>query len=118
MATGLGISYVPTHGAKGQHNPNVFLKRQVYWARYIDWLLTTPLLLLDLALLAGLSPATTVSIMIVDVFMILTGLFSGLVPAAYSDGSRARWLFYAVSCVALLIILYTLIVNGRQGKSH
>lgn len=117
MATGLGISYVSTHNPNGHHNSNVLLKREVYWARYVDWLLTTPLLLLDLSLLAGLSPATTVSIIVVDVFMILTGLFSGLMPAAFNDGARARWLFYAISCIAFLVILYTLVVNGRQGMS-
>lgn len=28
-------------------------QRQIYWARYIDWVFTTPLLLLDLLLLAA-----------------------------------------------------------------
>ncbi len=27
--------------------------RQIYWARYVDWVFTTPLLLLDLLLLAA-----------------------------------------------------------------
>merc|ERR1711879_783168 len=33
--------------------------REVYWARYVDWSITTPLLLLDLCLLAGIDGAHT-----------------------------------------------------------
>lgn len=33
--------------------------RQIYWARYVDWFFTTPLLLLDILLIAGVPVGTT-----------------------------------------------------------
>jgi len=39
----------------------------IYWARYADWLFTTPLLLLDLALLAGADRNTIATLVGLDV---------------------------------------------------
>ncbi len=58
----------------------------VYWARYADWLFTTPLLLLDIGLLAGASNRDMASLITIDAFMIVTGLAATLmkVPVARS----------------------------------
>ena len=40
-----------------QYRGNNF--RLIYWARYVDWFFTTPLLLLDILLLAGAPIGTT-----------------------------------------------------------
>ncbi|KAK4690043.1 hypothetical protein P7C73_g47, partial [Tremellales sp. Uapishka_1] len=115
MATGLGVSYVPIHEqAKGG---TVHFLREVYYARYIDWLFTTPLLLLSLALLAGLSPADTLMVVLADIFMIVTGLFAGVVPSRLDAGQRSRWLFYAISCIAFLGIFVTLYQGGRKAAA-
>lgn len=45
---------------------------EVFWGRYIDWLVTTPLLLLELGQVAGLRPKLLAGVMGADVFMILT----------------------------------------------
>jgi len=117
MATGMGTAFVPihNHGAKGSV---VHLFREVYYARYIDWLITTPLLLLSLALLAGLSPADTVLVIFFDVFMVVTGLLGGLVNARYSTGERARWFYFAISCVAFLGIWWVLISGGAKAAKQ
>ena len=49
-----------------------------YWARYVDWFFTTPLLLLDLALLAGATKEAIVWLLGLDVMMIATGFFAGI----------------------------------------
>ena len=49
-----------------------------YWARYVDWFFTTPLLLLDLALLAGASKEAIVWLIGLDLGMIATGFFAGV----------------------------------------
>ena len=82
--------------------------RQVYWARYVDWSVTTPLLLLDLAFLAGLSGANILVAVVADVIMILTGLF-----AAFTVNEGPKWGWYAMACIAYLIVVYQLAVNGR-----
>ena len=116
MATGLGVTFVPIH-YHGHAASNYRFLRELFYARSIDWLFTTPLLLLSLAFLSGLSPYETTLAILADVFMIVTGLFASLVPARWAPGERARWGFFTVSCVAFLWIWWILITNGLKGES-
>ncbi|CAD0087867.1 unnamed protein product [Aureobasidium vineae] len=114
MATGHGISYHRTTVTDShRHVPDTThdVYRQVYWARYVDWSLTTPLLLLDLALLAGLSGGHIILAIVADVIMVLTGLF-----AAYgSEGTPQKWGWYAIACIAYLVVIWMLAVHGRAN---
>ncbi|ESZ98609.1 opsin-1 [Sclerotinia borealis F-4128] len=96
------------------HTPDTFehVYRQVFWARYVDWSLTTPLLLLDLSFLAGLNGANILVVIVADLVMVLTGLF-----AAYHNDGAAKWGWYAMGCVALLVIMYQMIIPGRRAVS-
>ena len=114
MATGDGISYNKiTKVESHKHVPDTeqVIYRQVYWARYVDWSVTTPLLLLDLALFAGLNGASILVAVVADVIMILTGLF-----AAFGD-EQQKWGWYAIACIAYLVVVYQLAFNGRQAAS-
>lgn len=117
MATGDGVNYnkiVETTSHKhGLPDTEDIVYRQVYWARYVDWSVTTPLLLLDLALLAGLAGANILVALVADEIMILTGLF-----AAYGTGDGQKWGWYAWACIAYLVIVYQLIVNGRGAAAN
>jgi bacteriorhodopsin len=75
----------------------------IYWARYADWLFTTPLLLLDLALLANADRNTIGALIGLDGIMIITGLVGAL-----SKTVVARYVWWTVSTIALLFILYYL----------
>jgi bacteriorhodopsin len=77
----------------------------IYWARYADWLFTTPLLLLDLALLAGADRNTIATLLGLDVLMIGTGAVGAL--ATTSPGVRIAW--WGISSAALVILLYVLV---------
>ena len=77
-----------------------------HWARYVDWIVTTPLLLLALAFTAlartpDKRPHVTllVGLVAADVFMILTGLVADLSPYPL------RYLWYGLGCAALAVIL-------------
>lgn len=83
--------------------------REVYWARYVDWSVTTPLLLLDLALLAGLSGANILVAVVADLIMILSGLF-----AALTSEPSSKWGYYAIAVIAYLVVVYQLAINGRH----
>ena len=82
--------------------------RDFYFARYVDWSVTTPLLLLGLSLTALHSPfrrwALLLGLLFTDVYMIVTGLFAGLSPT----GSAAKWTWYLISSGAFLFIYYAL----------
>lgn len=112
MACGDGISwhyFDVKHHPKHGHAFKQASKRQVYWARYVDWSLTTPLLLLDLCLLAGLNGAHILMVIVADLVMVLTGLF-----AAYGkEGTPSKWGYYAIACIAYLVIVWHLAFHGR-----
>ncbi|RKL21281.1 hypothetical protein BFJ68_g2549 [Fusarium oxysporum] len=52
--------------------------RQVFWARYVDWTLSTPLLVVELCLLAGVDGAHTIFAVIANVIFVLAGAFSAV----------------------------------------
>jgi len=93
MATGSGFAFHHIR-IREQHKHGVpdtirHVFRQVFYARYIDWLFTTPLLLLDLSLLANLNGANILIAILADVIMILTGLFAAF--GREDNGSEWGW---------------------------
>jgi bacteriorhodopsin len=114
MAVGEGITYhkIAIKESHHKHMPDTYqiIYRQVYWARYVDWFLTTPLLLLDLSLLAGLAGANILVAIVADLIMVLTGLF-----AAFGHGRGQKWGWFTIACIAYLTIVYQLAVNGRAA---
>ena len=78
-----------------------------YFARYIDWLFTTPILLTALTMTAMYTgmhkPGLLVGIILSDVIMIVTALFFGLTGVAW-----IKWTWFAISCGAFLAIYYVI----------
>lgn len=103
MASGIGKTLVHSDP---HHRSNY---REVFYARYIDWALTTPLLLLDLTLLSGLPIAETVTTIIANEIMIITGLLAALHPSLHY-----RWGFYTFSCIAFVYVVFSLVTSARQ----
>lgn len=87
--------------------------RDFYFARYVDWTITTPLLLLGLSLAALSVPfrrwAIVLGLLATDVYMIVTGLIGGASPTASSE----KWIWYLISSGAFLFIYYGLWVPIR-----
>ncbi|RDW88282.1 putative opsin-1 [Coleophoma cylindrospora] len=114
MATGDGVSFAHTVIRESHKHTGVdtvtHVFRQVFWARYIDWSLTTPLLLLDLAFLAGMNGASILVVVVADVIMVLLGLF-----AAFGKNDAQKWGWYGMACLAYLVIVYQLVVSGRRA---
>jgi bacteriorhodopsin len=89
--------------------------------RYVDWLLTVPLLLIELLLVMRLSRGETVS-----KGWLLGGLAALMVllgyPGEISDDAGTRWLWWSLSMIPFLIILYQLFIGlgdaiARQPES-
>ena len=85
-----------------------------YWARYADWVVTTPLLLTALWMTATTRldkrphVPTLITLVSADVVMILSGLVADL-----SEGS-ARLVFYGIGVVALLVVFWTTFTSLRR----
>lgn len=81
--------------------------------RYVDWLLTVPLLLIELILVMGLSSSETFKKSLrlggLAVLMILLGY-----PGEISDEAGTRWLWWSLSMIPFLFIVYELFV-GLSG---
>ncbi len=105
MATGYGAITVDGGPGVGE--------TQIFWARYADWLFTTPLLLVDLCLVADADRRTIAALATLDVFMVATGLAG----AVSGRGQTVRIVWWAVSTGALLVILYVLFdrISARIG---
>ena len=78
--------------------------QKVTYARYIDWIVSTPLLVMSLSF-TGMLLVDKVgwlkgSLLFTQVVMIATGLVAELSPAS------EQWYWYVMGCVALVIILY------------
>lgn len=90
-------------------NYSSYPTRQVFYARYIDWFVTTPLLLTDLMLLAGLPWSTIIFTIVMDEIMIVTGLFGALTPSSY------KWGYFTFGMVAYFFVAWVLIVEARTN---
>jgi len=84
------------------------LNREIFYVRYIDWFITTPLLLLDLLLTAGMPWPTILWVILVDEVMIVTGLVGALVKSSY------KWGYFVFGCAALFYILWVLVWEARR----
>lgn len=73
--------------------------------------ITTPLLLMDLLLTAGMPWPTILFVILVDEVMIVTGLVGALVRSSY------KWGYFTFGCVALLYILWHLVWESRRNAS-
>ena len=116
MATGHGITVQKiTIREQHDHVPDTFkeVHRQVFWARYVDWSLTTPLLLLDLGLLAGMSGGHIIMAIVADLIMILTGLFAAL----GEEGTPQKWGWYTIACIAYIFVIWHLALNGGANAT-
>ena len=110
MATGQGLVLLPKPDADGA-------KYIFYFARYIDWAFTTPLLLVSLAITgmhAGHKRAGAITGMVLaDVMMIVTGF-------AFS-ASEVPWMkvtWFVISCAAFLGVGYAIWVSIGQANAE
>lgn len=96
--------------------PATGLQDAVYLGRYIDWVVTTPLLLLELGVIAGLRPKLIAGVIGADIFMIVTGAIATL------EGRPENFLWWIISTGSFLAILASLLTEfsasarRRNGK--
>jgi bacteriorhodopsin len=89
------------------HGYKIVDGRVFHYARYIDWLVTTPLLLLDLGALAGLSTEDMLMLVALDVLMVLCGFAGGL---SHGNSTIIMWV---LGCAFFLPIVFDLAVTFR-----
>mmetsp|Transcript_53068 Transcript_53068/g.103840 ORF Transcript_53068/g.103840 Transcript_53068/m.103840 type:complete len:225 (-) Transcript_53068:258-932(-) len=83
-------------------------ERPFYYARYFDWALTTPLLILDLGLVSGTPLREMLYPIGFDVLMIAAGYLAG-----YQE-EGARWYLFALGCFFMLPVAHALMTTFQD----
>ncbi|KAJ9102364.1 hypothetical protein QFC21_002764 [Naganishia friedmannii] len=83
--------------------------RAIWYTRYIEWTITTPLLLLTLLLATGLPLGDIMTILFFDLVMIVCGLVAALVESDY------KWAFFVFGLLSLFYITYHVLAPARAS---
>ncbi|PWN51080.1 family A G protein-coupled receptor-like protein [Violaceomyces palustris] len=110
MASDLGATPITVEFLQGNELVNgMYPKRAIWYVRYIDWTITTPLLLLEILLVSGLPLSTIFITIFFDLVMIITGLVGALVQSTY------KWGYFTMGCVAMFYVFYVLYGPGLKS---
>ncbi|KAL2118841.1 hypothetical protein VTJ04DRAFT_5800 [Mycothermus thermophilus] len=101
--------------------------RQVFWARYLDWFLTTPLVLINLCLLGGISGAHTLAAVAANAVVIIASWAAAYGTAAGRGASEketdslrktAIWGWFTIGVLAYLVVVWHVGLNGARSVRH
>jgi bacteriorhodopsin len=82
----------------------------VYWGRYVDWILTTPLMIWDILALAG-APADEIMLAVgVDILMIAFGLVGAQTP------DQNKWFFFIIGMLCFGLVVMVLLKYSGMNK--
>ena len=86
----------------------------VFWARYVDWAITTPLILFSLARLGGVRGPIVAGLLITNELMIATGFFAAL------SSPSVEYVWYVIGCAFELAVFATLFgpVASASQRQH
>jgi len=82
----------------------------VYWGRYVDWVLTTPLMLWDILALAGAPSDEIAMVLIMDMLMIGFGCAGAVTP------DQNKWFFFIFGMVTFIHICAVLLKYSKVNK--
>jgi len=91
--------------------------RQLFVARYLDWAITTPLILIDLGVVAGVSKWDILALVLSDVLMVACGAFGALTVG------NVKWVWWFFGMCWFLHIIFALgkswaeAAKSRGGES-
>ena len=81
--------------------------------RYIEWFITTPLLLIDLALIAHIAQVHLNYMIVLDLAMIALGL-----AAVFSSNLYVKYTLFALSTIAMILIFTILFSSKTKIKAE
>jgi len=114
MATGQGsaVKHI-TIRHSNDHVPDTFehIHRQIFWPRYVQWILTFPLIILNLGILAGISGAHILIAATAGALMNFMGLWASF----GKEDTPQKWGNYTIAVLAFLVVVWHLGLNGRAA---
>lgn len=91
-------------------SPRLALSRQIFWPKYVNWVVSFPAVITGLGLLSGVPWAT----IIYNIFLSWIWVISYLVSAF--TVSNYKWGFYAFGTVSWLLLAFNTISAGSSAK--
>ncbi|KAI1179674.1 heat shock protein 30 [Nemania sp. FL0916] len=91
-------------------SPKLALVRQIFWPKYVNWVVSFPTVVTALGLLSGVSWAT----IIYNIFLSWTWVVAYLVSAFTT--SNYKWGFYAFGTVSWLLLAFNTFTAGSSAK--
>lgn len=89
--------------------------RPFFYARYMDWSVTTPLLIMDLGLLAGFATSDIFVVCVFDVMMIAAGFLGGFIHFTHGD-ETAKWAYFILGMLFFIPVVKALL-SGMMVKA-
>merc|ERR1712226_496050 len=86
--------------------------REFYYARYLDWVITTPMMLHALAYIGNMEDNIWHYLFFNDVLMIISGLIGSTV------GSGDKWVFFGFSILTFIPIIYYLCERKNRALDN
>ncbi|MBE9011406.1 bacteriorhodopsin [Pseudanabaenaceae cyanobacterium LEGE 13415] len=90
-----------------------FKGESIFLGRYIDWSITTPLLLIELGVLAGLRLKLLAGVVLADIYMIVTGIIANLEAPPMSF---VWWIISTGAFIAIFAALLTEFSNSAARR--
>jgi len=87
-------------------------ERFIFWGRYIDWFITTPLLLYDIAAVADADLGEIVFLLGSDMLMIAAGYIGATVVSPY------KWAWWTMGMIFFGIIIYMFVVLYTKVREN
>lgn len=107
MASDLAWDVIPT-----QRNRDDALTYQIFFAKYINWVVTWPILIISLGLMSGISWATMVFNVALSWVWVIAYLCSAYTATSY------KWGFYAFGTVTYLLLAYQTLFVGLKSATR
>ncbi|CZT14318.1 related to HSP30 heat shock protein Yro1p [Ramularia collo-cygni] len=82
--------------------------REIFWVRYVQWFINTPLILSILLLPTSLPAPKFLFTLFLNQTMIIMGLVGAVTSTKY------KWGFFGFGCAALFYVLFTLLFSARK----
>lgn len=86
--------------------------RQIFWVKYVYWLVEFPAISIALGLLSGVSWATIFYNVALSWTWVVSYIISALTTSNY------KWGFFAFGTVAYLVLAFNTFFNGRTGATR
>ncbi|KAL6305135.1 heat shock protein 30 [Sparassis latifolia] len=106
MASDLGYAPAPVEFRKHGGEPT----RQIWYVRYIQWVINLPLLLLELLLVTGVSASDIFTTIFISLIFIVGGLVGSLVLSTY------KWGYFTFGVAALFYLWYVVLFYAPRSS--